>query len=118
MVIVDQHRPLVARQLGDGRRDRAVAPHCTPGAIAAKHIRSRVARVGEHGQHPRVGQLTPAHLARPRPAIGALREPPPLEHANDAIGRAGLLERREHVADRGLDLFIGVDDRLPVIVVE
>ena len=118
MVIVDQHRPLGARQLGDGRRDRAVRADRPPRAVAAEHIRAGVTRVGEHRQHPRVRQLTPSHLARPRAAIGALREPAALEDADDAIGGAGLLERSEQVGDRGLDLFVGVDDRQALVVVD
>jgi hypothetical protein len=117
-MVVDQHRPLGARQLGHGRGDRSVRADSPPRAVAAEHIRSRVAGVGEHGQRPRVRQLTPPHFARPRAAVGALGEPPALEHANHAVARAGLLERPKQISDRGLDLFVGVDGRLTLLVTD
>ena len=63
-------------------------------------------------------QPAPAQLARPRAAVGAPREAPVLEHADDAVGRAGLPERSEHVGDRGLDFLVGVDDRLALGVID
>ena len=63
-------------------------------------------------------QRAPPQLARPRPTIGALREPPALESTDHAVGRAGLLERAEQIGDRRLDLLVGVDDRLTVLVVD
>jgi hypothetical protein len=118
VVVLDHHRPLGARQLGYGGGDRAVRPHRPAGAVAAEHIRARVAGDAKHAECPRMGQLPPAQLARPGPAVGALREAPALEGADHAVGRAGPLERPEYLGDRGPDLLVGVDDRLAVLVVD
>ena len=118
VVVLDHDRPLRAWQLDRLGRDRAVRCDGAARAKAPEHVDARVGRVGQHADRARVRQAPPAQLARPRAAIGALREPPLGERADHAIGRAGLRERVEHVGDRGRDLLVGVDDRRAVLVIE
>ena len=118
MVILDQHRPLGARQPDRLGHDRAVRADRAARAVPPEHVRAGVAGIGEHVARARVGQPAPAQLARPRAAPGALGEPAVLEHADHPVRRAGLLERPEQVRDRGLHLLVGVDDHAAVLVVE
>ena len=118
MVIVDQDRPLRARQLDHAGHDRAVGPDQAAIAVAPEHIRPGVAGVAKHTPDACVREAAPAQLARPRAAVGAAREPPAGEHADHAVGRAGLPKRFEHVGDCCLHLLVGVDDRVGLGVVD
>ena len=65
-----------------------------------------------------MGQRPPPQLARPHPAVGALREAPALERADHAVGRTSLPEGLVQVVDRRLHLLVGVHDPLAVLVIE
>ena len=117
-MVADQHRPLRAGQLDRRGGDRAVRPDDPARAAAPEHVRPRITRVLQHPHDPRVAQHAPPQLARPRAAPRALREPPARERAEHPIRRAGRHERGEHVGDRRLDLLVGVDDRLAVLVID
>ena len=76
------------------------------------HVGAGVARILQHTQHAGVGELAPAQLPGPGAAVGAQREPPIGERGDHPVGRTARGERGEQVADRGLDLGVGVDDDL------
>ena len=65
-----------------------------------------------------MGEPAPAQLPGPRAAVGAAREPPAGERPGHPVGRPGGGERGEHVADRGGDLLVGVDDHVVLVVVD
>ncbi len=118
MVGVDQHRPLAAGPLGQPGVHAAVRVDPAAGSVAAVHVRPGVARVAQHAQHPGVGELAPAQLTGPGPAVGAQREPAVAERGDHPVGRAARGERGEQIIDRGLDLGVGVDHDRAVLVVE
>ncbi len=65
-----------------------------------------------------MGEPPPAQLAGPHPAVGAQREPPALERGDHLIGRPAGPEGGEHVSHRRLDLGVGVDHGVAVVVVD
>ena len=117
LMVADQYRPLGAGQLDHLGRDRAVGSD-DPARATAPHVRPGIAGVLKDSHDPRVRQRAPAKLAAPRPTPDTFGEPPTCKRADDAVRRSGLLECGEQVGDRGLDLLVGVDDRLALLVVE
>jgi hypothetical protein len=114
----DQHLPLIAGQLGDRGMHRPVRVDDLAGAAPPEHVRPRVDRVAQDPGGADVGQPSPPQLPGPYPAVGAAGEPASGERPGHPVGRPGRGERGEHVADRGGDLLVGVDDHVPVIVVD
>ena len=118
MMVTQADRPLGARPDAGRGAHRPVGLHGAAAGVPAEHVGAGVGRVGQHAQHPGVVEPAPPQLPGPRPAVGAQREPPALEGADHAVGRAGGPERGEHVSHRGLDLLVRVDDHVAVGVVD
>jgi hypothetical protein len=117
-MVADHDLPFRARQLDGGGADRAVRVDTPTRAEAAVDVGAGVGGVREHAEHARVGEPPPAQLARPGAAVGARGEPPAAERAHYAVGRAGLLEAGEHVGDRRVNLLVGIDHRLALVVID
>ena len=118
MMVGDEHFPLVAGQLGGRGVHRAVRVHDLAGAAPSEHVCPGIDRIAQDPGRAGMGESAPAQLPGPRPAVGAARESASGERAGHAVGGAGLGERGEHIADRGGDLGVGVDDDLAVVVVD
>ena len=76
VVAVDDDGPLFPGQLGDLGADRAVGLDDPAGVVTAEHVGAGIGRVGQHPQHPGMGEPAPAQLAGPHPAVGPQREAP------------------------------------------
>jgi hypothetical protein len=85
--------------------DPPVGGDHSPAAPPAEDVGAGVGRVGQHLQHPVVGQGRPGQLA----GLAAAGEPAAGERADHPVGRTGRGEGGEQVADRGLHLLVGVD---------
>ena len=118
MVVVDDHRPLLAGQLDDLGAHRPVRLHHPAGVVAAEHVGAGVGRVGQDTQHPGVGEAAPAQLAGPHPAVGAQREASTLERGHDLVGGPAGAEGGKQVGDRGLHLGVRVHHRGALVVVD
>lgn len=120
---LDLRDPALATPIGLGCKtsERTAGPQrAFPPVAVSGSARTRTRRRswGSRARRPRARQPAPPQLARPRAAVCAAGEAPVLEDADDAVRRAGLNERLEQIADRCLDLLVGVDDRLALVVVE
>jgi hypothetical protein len=113
-VMILKHRwPVIALDLArvalDARRFAWQGP--LPGLGASIHVRPGVERVVQDGEHPRVAQPPPYHLAF------ALALPQPIRDLQAMIGkvlyhsegRLRRLEHREDLAHRVLDFLIGIE---------
>ena len=118
MVVLDQHLPLRAGDLGGHGADVPGGVDGLAGDVAAVDVGAGVGGVLQHLQHPVVGQRTPAQLPGPRAAVGALGELAAGERRHDAVGRPGGGEAGEDVSDGGPDLGIGVGHDHAVLVVD
>src|SRR6266516_8139715 len=107
MVVDDDGGPLGPWQLHGAGADGAVGGHDAAGAEPTEHVGPGVSGVGQDAAGPGVGQPSPAQLAGPGPAVGALGEPTLGECPDNLVGRAGGLEGGEHVSHRGVDLLVG-----------
>jgi hypothetical protein len=84
----------------------------------AEHIGAGIDRVAQDPGRADMGEPAPAQLPGPHSAVGSARETPPSERPGHPVGRAGLRERGEYIADRGGDLGVRVDNDLAVLVVD
>ena len=118
MVVVDDHRPLLAGQLDDLGVHGAVGGYHPAGVVAAEHVGAGVGGVGQDAEHPGVGQPAPAQLAGPHPAVGAQREASTLERGHHLVGGPAAAEGGEQVGHRGLHLGVRVHHRGAIVVVD
>ena len=118
MMALDHHRPHRPRALDRPRPDRSIGIHDPARMKTSKDVRAGVRRIGEQSDGPTVRQAPPPNLSGPGTAIRASGEEPRPEVGHDAVGGAPGFKRRKHLGHGRADLLVGIEDRLPVVVIE
>ena len=116
-MIPDQRLPLFARQLGTFDPNRAVRIHRPARTKAAEYIRACIRRIGQQLQHPPMRQPSPANLTCPNSAVCTGWKATSCERRHHGVGRSFRFEAGEHVGDRGAHLFVKIDHRAPILVI-